>query len=315
MKKKNKELIIEMQFASNGNYNIKLYYGLLFILTLAINDVLSQPYIDINYPVVAQKGVSVVYTTNYCVYDFPYTINIYKPFGDENTERPVIICSYPGGPWSFFDPNDMSADSFAINFAQRGYVAVTMNYRRGIHLFSFDQGLPEVTNILLCSLAQIFYGFYPADQKELQRAVYRASQDIKSVVKFMKNNHVSDSTCTSNVFLLGHSGGGVVSLYAGLLDDIQERPAACGAIAPVENPHWQDNIFQPCGPSNMDNLVYSRWNNPSDNFELPQCYERPDLGGIEGDILQSVSYDAKVQGVAQGRRMNVPADRSSFSSL
>lgn len=284
--------------AYGHKFKLKFFYFTLLVLIGVSNDTLSQPYYAINYPVAEHKNVLVGIVENYCGYDFHLTVNIYKPVGDGNTKRPVIICSAPGGPWSKYDQNDHSIDSFAINFAQRGYVGVTMNYRRGIHLYPFEQGLPLVNNLLLCGLADRHYGFYAADHSELQRAVYRASQDIKSVVKFMKNNRVFDSTCISNIFLMGHSGGGVVSLYAALLDDIQERPAACNALATLQNPQWQDVPFQPCGPQNKDNLVYSWWNNPGDNFELAYCYTRPDLGGIEGDLLSNSPYDGSVLGVA-----------------
>jgi len=259
------------------------------------------PYDDVNqYPVRKETGIQIGNVANYCGFDYTLKINLYKPMGDNNLNRPVIICIPGGGPWAYADENDPAMDEVARNFASRGYVAVVSNYRKGLHLYPFPSGSPMATSIItltvLCDWS--FYGgMYPADHNEVQRGVFRCSQDIKSVVKFMKGNHEADSSCVKQVFLLGHSAGAMIALEAALLDLPAEKPTACYALTDANNPDWKDNLFQLCGPENKEDSAYIK-QNPGQNHESPSCYQRPDLGSIEGSLFSANGYDASVLGVA-----------------
>ena len=52
-------------------------------------------------------------------------LNIYEPAGDSMAKRPMVILVYGGG-WTYGDRNQREDE--AIDFARRGYVAMTMDY-------------------------------------------------------------------------------------------------------------------------------------------------------------------------------------------
>ncbi|MCB0774591.1 MAG: T9SS type A sorting domain-containing protein, partial [Flavobacteriales bacterium] len=105
---------------------------------------------------------------------------------------------------------------------------------------------------------------YANDPHELRRAIYRAMQDAKGAVRFLKGRHEQDSTSTTAVFLLGGSAGAITALHAAYLDNPSEKPADCGAIGDVQH--------------------------------FLSFYPRPDLGSMDGDLNLN-GQDASVMGV------------------
>ncbi len=170
-------------------------------------------------------------------------LNLYKPVGDDQTERPLVVLIHGGG-FHAGHRNDFNA--LAAGLAARGWAAATISYRLG------------------------FYGTwlleppYAHDPAEVHRAIYRAMQDTKGAVRFLKGRSAQDSTSTTNVFLLGGSAGAIAALHAAYLDEDAEKPPAAGAIGAVQH--------------------------------LFNLYPRPDLGGIDGD-LHANGHDASVLGV------------------
>jgi acetyl esterase/lipase len=57
----------------------------------------------------------------------PLNLDLYRPYGDTATSRPVVIFVHGGGSAS--DKSLKRNRSVAIGFAQRGFVAATINYR------------------------------------------------------------------------------------------------------------------------------------------------------------------------------------------
>ncbi len=280
---------------------LKIGFLCLIGLCIVVHKVDAQPFVSQIYPVRIDSNVIVGTTTNYCLFPFILKIHIYKPVGDQNKDRPVVIFSNPGGPMGPPIANrDINVEFFAKSFASRGYVSVILEYRRGVHLYPFEPGLPLCLNPVISWLVpqvQLMYSNLVAGEAEFVRGVYRSVQDIKSVVKFMKTNHIQDSTDIDRVFLSGHSGGAVVTLYAGLMNDESKKPDACDEIQSAQNPNWEDTPFQICGPNGIDDKLYNLYNNGQD-YENPNCYQRPDLGRLEFDIIKSNEYDASIRGIA-----------------
>lgn len=139
-------------------------------------------------------------------------MNIFKPLGDGQTERPLLIALH-GGAWIGGHRNDM--DSLCYGYAQRGYVAATISYRMG------------------------FYGPWPFqppyanDPAEVIRACYRAVQDLNGAIRFLKGRGLQDSSSAEQVFLLGGSAGAITAVHSAYVNDPAEKPAECGAIGPV----------------------------------------------------------------------------------
>jgi hypothetical protein len=170
-------------------------------------------------------------------------LNLYKPVGDGQVDRPLVVLIHGGGLYAGHR-NEFNA--LAQGLAERGWAAATISYRLG------------------------FYGTwlleppYVHDPNEMRRAIYRAMQDAKGAVRFLKGRSAQDSTSTTSVFLLGGSAGAITALHAAYLDEEAEKPAGANAIGAVQH--------------------------------VLNFYARPDLGSIHGDLHQN-GYDASVLGV------------------
>lgn len=161
-------------------------------------------------------------------------VDIFYPVGDKETERPLVIWFFGG---AFVAGSRETMHKNCISFAQKGFVAVAADYRIGM-----------VGNLL------------PVDQAEVMRAGYRAMQDAKAVVRWMKARNVLDSTDVDRVWVGGESAGGFTALAAAFVDQEKEKPKECGKLASVIG------------------------------------VGRPDLGSVEGQLHQN-GWDAGVQGV------------------
>lgn len=170
-------------------------------------------------------------------------MNIYKPIGDGQMERPLLIAIHGGG---FYQGNYNDMNGLCHWFASNGWAAATISYRLGF----FGNGILSPP--------------WAYDPYEVERAIYRAMQDARGAVRFLKGRHALDSTSSTNVFLAGFSAGAITALTAGYLTEPGQKPASCGAIGDVP-------IF----------------------FDL---HPRPDLGSIEGDLQQN-GLSASVRGV------------------
>lgn len=192
-----------------------------------------------------QEDSNVVYGsgTRYNGTTVELAMNIFKPVGDGQTERPLAIVIHGGG---LFAGDRSEMNDLCHGLAASGWAAATISYRLGF----YGNGL--------------FDPPYTYDPAEIHRAIYRAMQDAKGAVRFLKGRHELDSTSTTNVFFVGFSAGALTALQAGYMDQAAQKPPACGAIGDVQ--HFL-------------------------NF-----YPRPDLGTVDGPLNQN-GHDASVLGV------------------
>ena len=158
-------------------------------------------------------------------------LNLFKPVGDGQTQRPLLILIHGGG---FFDGDRNDLNAMCQDLASKGWAAATISYR-----------LDFYGTWLLSSP-------WAYDPAEVVRAAYRAQQDARGAIRFLKARSAVDSTSTENVMLMGFSAGAITALHAAYVDDPAEKPAACYSIG---------------------NVVHF----------LSQ-YSRPDLGPIEGAL-------------------------------
>lgn len=170
-------------------------------------------------------------------------LDLYKPIGDGQTERPLVVVIHGGG---FIGGNRQELTALCTTMASMGWTTATISYRLGF----YGNGLVDPP--------------YSYDPDEVRRATYRAMQDAKGAVRFLKGRSSQDSTSTTNVFLMGFSAGAITALHATFQDRTEEKPAAAGPIGPVQH------FF---------------------NF-----YPRPDLGPVDGELNQN-GQDASVLGV------------------
>ncbi len=170
-------------------------------------------------------------------------LDLYKPIGDGQTARPLAVLVHGGG---FVGGNRQELTALCNTMASMGWATATITCRLGF----YGNGLVDPP--------------YSYDPDEVRRATYRAMQDAKGAVRFLKGRSSQDSTSTTNVFLMGFSAGAITALHATFLDREGEKPAAAGAIGQVQH------FF---------------------NF-----YPRPDLGPVDGELNQN-GHDATVLAV------------------
>ncbi|MEZ4739109.1 MAG: carboxylesterase family protein [Flavobacteriales bacterium] len=158
-------------------------------------------------------------------------LNLFKPIGDGQPERPLIILIHGGG---FTGGHRNDLNQTCRDLAAMGWVTATISYRLDFY-GTWLLGSP-----------------FSYDPAEVIRAAYRAQQDTRGALRFLKARSATDSTSLDNIVLMGYSAGAIAALHAALVDEPSEKPAACGAIG------------------NVNHLLSS--------------YARPDLGPFQGTL-------------------------------
>lgn len=238
----------------------------------------QTPYTQAQFNYSVQTNIEYGQATDFAGFNDTLLLDLYKPIGDNNCQRPCAVLVH-GGAWIGGSKEDFDIVTIAENMAARGWVVATVNYRLGTQKTAFYEmylGCAILGNISAPA-------GYICDSAEVIRANYRGQQDLKGAIRYMKSRFMMDSTDVNNVFLVGQSAGGFVSLAAAFMDDPSEKPAQCLAIADAPTPDADLVQFLPA------------------NYSLT----RPDLGDINGD-LHLGNYDASVQGVGNffGGMMN-----------
>lgn len=119
-------------------------------------------------------------------------LTVYTPEGDTATDRPVMIVSSGGG---FQEQERESVEPIAQDFARRGYVAATMDYR--------------------------VLGQAPLNADELAIAGVTATHDMFAAVRFLRAEGEGDNPRgirPDAIFVSGESAGGVMAMLAATLD-------------------------------------------------------------------------------------------------
>jgi pimeloyl-ACP methyl ester carboxylesterase len=212
---------------------------------------------------------------NYLGLEDNLTLDLYKPVGDDNQHRPLLVLIH-GGSWLGGCKEDMQW--LAIEMAQRGYAVASVNYRKGWHKSAY------VANPSNPSIFPGGNALYAADSMEIMRAIYRGQQDVKGAIRWLKARAIQDSTCNRSVLVAGESAGAFLALATALIDRDSEKPASCGALANAPTP----------GANLANSYVY---NCVQVDPPLPSnALNRPDLGPIHGTMNPN-NYDASVVGV------------------
>ncbi|MEZ4774153.1 MAG: alpha/beta hydrolase fold domain-containing protein [Bacteroidia bacterium] len=181
-------------------------------------------------------------------------MDVFTPAGDTSTQRPLIVWIHGGG---FYGGNKAEIWQLCDSFTRRGYVTASISYRLGFYR-QFDPILGE------------FQYPYCHDEAELSRAVYRAMQDAKGAIRYLRGHAGQYGIDTTHVFVGGESAGGFTALHAAFRDQAAEKPATADSLPPVT----RSDLF--------GNLLFSA--------------QRPDLGAVEG-VLNLNGTSARVNGI------------------
>lgn len=124
------------------------------------------------------------------------TMDIYQPQGDTSTSRPVIIFAH-GGSFSAGTKNDADIVYMCTEFAKKGYVCASINYRLAPSAFSL---IAEETTV---------------------KVVLMAMQDGKAAVRYFRQDAATSNTYKINpdqIFIGGTSAGGILGINMAYLD-------------------------------------------------------------------------------------------------
>lgn len=120
------------------------------------------------------------------------TMDVYQPTGDVETNRPLIILAH-GGSFIFGSSTTSDMVTLSTEFAKKGFVCVSINYRLGLT---------------------------PFDSTGAIKAVLRAAQDMKASIRFFYKDKLTTNIYkidTTNIFIGGSSAGAITALHTAYL--------------------------------------------------------------------------------------------------
>ena len=122
-------------------------------------------------------------------------MDIYQPAADNQMKRPLILMLH-GGAFILGDKATEPIQTMAYNFASKGYVVASVNYRMGFNM---------------------------ASKSSLERAAYRAVQDARAALRYLSANATTYRIDPDWVFLAGSSAGAITALNVAFMKE-DERP-------------------------------------------------------------------------------------------
>lgn len=130
-------------------------------------------------------------------------LDVYMPFGDSETERPLVILAH-GGSFMFGSKDENDVVPLAEDLVRMGYVVASMNYRLGIPLFPLDFEVPAT------------------------EAVVRGFHDMKAAIRFFRKDIAENGNVygvdTERIYVGGVSAGGFIALHNGYMNDEENLP-------------------------------------------------------------------------------------------
>jgi acetyl esterase/lipase len=157
-------------------------------------------YVDDVFPVIDTSYFNFVYRIGktFRGADTVLKMDFYQPSGDTIPKRPVIIFIH-GGAFYTGSEKDSSAKYLCSALARKGYIAASIGYRLGI------AWKPAITK---------------TDSINLQlEAIYRANQDARAAVKYIKKNSVAGRVDTTRIFIVGGSAGAATAINVAYLEN------------------------------------------------------------------------------------------------
>ena len=190
----------------------KLYLVLISIIILSHNQY-SQCNGRYQDEIFNSISVNTVYYSD-VYFDNNHKMDIYTADNDTLTERPVVIYLF-GGAFITGSKNNTDCVDFCNYFAKRGYVAIAANYRL------------SNTPIL-----------FSLDQQQQYSTVLKAMADLKSLIRYIKKDHVQSNILkidTNSIYAGGYSAGAVTAIHSAYVDDITDLPLSPVNVQSIAN--------------------------------------------------------------------------------
>ncbi|MDI1235115.1 MAG: carboxylesterase family protein [bacterium] len=259
---------------------------LFFSLLLTFEQVNAQQWVDTTFKIIkttVNYGTSVDFAGNNRILD----MDICVPQNDNppSCGRPLILVIH-GGAFMSGSKDEYEIQQIMKDFAKRGYVSASINYRIGQF---------QTSNNVHCNVTQLFNVAWDcsnmADSAEWYRGCFRGIQDAKGALRYLIANKNIYHIDSRNVFLTGQSAGGFIALGAAFLDDVSEKHSSCNTINSVSAPNaiYENACVKQFG-----------WDTTIASMRL----SRTDLGSIDGDLnLNTGPYTIKGVGNLFGGMM------------
>lgn len=213
---------------------------------------------------------------------FNLLTNVYSPTGDSENGRAAVIVLHTGNFLPKYlnqsasgDNKDSSIVVTAEMFAKRGYVAFTPNYRLGWNATTTDP----------TTGADVRRG-------TLLTAVYRALNDVKSLVRYIKKSVAEDGNPyginPDQIIIYGHGSGGYLALaYASLdrFEELENEPSGKW-LSSVDVPQYGYTVgspyINPAVVGDVDGFggIYNDTNHYGYTNDVAACIN---VGGALGD--------------------------------
>ncbi|MFK7949957.1 MAG: carboxylesterase family protein [Saprospiraceae bacterium] len=172
----------------------------IIVLLITVNSFAQTRYLDSLF--VAEKtdaaivygtadALNAPYLSDSWTYSQDLLMDVYQPQGDVNEVRPCVLFIH-GGAFLFGSREDANGVNVCKDFVKKGYVAVSIDYRMGLNTFSAASA---------------------------ERAVYRAVQDTKAAIRFLKENYATYGIDTTRIFAMGSSAGSISAIHAAYFEE------------------------------------------------------------------------------------------------
>lgn len=135
------------------------------------------------------------YISENSTYNKQLVLDLYLPDADTLTKRPAIVMVF-GGAFLLGWKQQPQLVDFCNAMARRGYVVAAIDYRLGFNI---------------------------ANTNSAVRAVYRAAQDLKAAVRFLKHNAIAYGIDTNYVYAGGNSAGGISAIHAAYVSEAERN--------------------------------------------------------------------------------------------
>ncbi len=196
---------------------------------------------------------------------FHLLMDVYQPFGDSLCRRPVVVLAHGGSFIQGDRTNDNAVITLCQNFAKRGYVTVSIDYRLGAAI----------------SMA--------LDSSYAENEVLQAIGDGKAAVRYLRKDAYTTNTFkidTNLVFCGGNSAGGVLFMHYIYITNVNQTSPALQTII-NNNGGLEGNSGNP-GYSSEVNAVLSLAGGLNDpNFIV--AGDKP-IAHFQGDADNVVPY-------------------------
>jgi acetyl esterase/lipase len=171
----------------------------------------AQPFVEPTYRTRSVKDVFFGTAKRFDGGTDSLKMNIFMPTNDNASSRPLVMWIHGGG---FIQGSRADFNSLCETWAKRGYTAVTISYRLGIHGGLFDPP-------------------FAYDEAELIRACFRGIQDVRGGLRFLVKNAAAYGIDTSRIVIGGASAGSIIAMHTAFVDALDSIPRAIGKISDV----------------------------------------------------------------------------------